>query len=158
MNGGRIIQEGTPREIYYRPRDRFVADFIGESNFVTGLATGDGTDPSLELAGGVRIPIPSAVAGAAELMVRPESVHLSTDSPPAGAAALRGRVVGVSFLGAFTRVTVATPAGPIVAAPPNVQGAPSISLEGLLDEEVSVWWVPADSVITSHGMSREETS
>ena len=34
MNGGRVAQVGTPREIYYRPRDRFVADFIGETNFL----------------------------------------------------------------------------------------------------------------------------
>ena len=34
--GGRVIQVGTPREIYLRPVDRFVADFIGESNFLDG--------------------------------------------------------------------------------------------------------------------------
>ena len=34
MNDGRIQQIGTPSEIYYRPRSRFVADFIGESNFL----------------------------------------------------------------------------------------------------------------------------
>jgi iron(III) transport system ATP-binding protein len=37
MNGGRIIQIGTPREIYERPTDPFVADFIGSSNFLHGL-------------------------------------------------------------------------------------------------------------------------
>ena len=34
MSNGRIQQIGTPSEIYYRPRSRFVADFIGESNFL----------------------------------------------------------------------------------------------------------------------------
>ena len=36
MNHGRILQEGTPEEIYERPRSRFVADFIGQSNFFRG--------------------------------------------------------------------------------------------------------------------------
>jgi ABC-type Fe3+/spermidine/putrescine transport system ATPase subunit len=36
MNNGRVSQEGTPREIYHHPADRFVAGFIGESNFFDG--------------------------------------------------------------------------------------------------------------------------
>ena len=35
MRNGRIEQIGSPREIYLRPRSRFVADFIGESNFIS---------------------------------------------------------------------------------------------------------------------------
>src|SRR5688500_5497141 len=40
MNEGRILQLGTPGEIYERPRNRFVADFIGQTNFLTGNVTG----------------------------------------------------------------------------------------------------------------------
>ena len=36
MNQGRIEQVGSPTEIYRRPRNRFVADFIGETNFIDG--------------------------------------------------------------------------------------------------------------------------
>ncbi len=44
MSGGRVVQVGTPREIYYRPVDRFVADFIGESNFLAGAIRHGGGD------------------------------------------------------------------------------------------------------------------
>jgi iron(III) transport system ATP-binding protein len=40
MNRGRIIQEGTPRHIYHRPANEFVADFIGSTNMLTGSVTG----------------------------------------------------------------------------------------------------------------------
>jgi spermidine/putrescine transport system ATP-binding protein len=42
MNDGRILQEGTPHEIYERPRTRFVADFIGQTNFFEGSVEEDG--------------------------------------------------------------------------------------------------------------------
>jgi iron(III) transport system ATP-binding protein len=40
MNGGRIEQVGSPREVYERPRNQFVADFIGSTNFVRGTVSG----------------------------------------------------------------------------------------------------------------------
>src|SRR6185436_16214078 len=36
MNGGRILREGTPEEVYRQPRVRFVAEFLGQCNFLTG--------------------------------------------------------------------------------------------------------------------------
>src|SRR5580704_3419267 len=41
MNGGRILREGTPEEVYRHPRERFVAEFLGQCNFLTG-AVGTG--------------------------------------------------------------------------------------------------------------------
>lgn len=42
MNQGRVEQVGPPLEIYARPRNRFVADFIGKGNFLVGEAVGPG--------------------------------------------------------------------------------------------------------------------
>src|SRR5262249_61147930 len=39
MNDGRVIQVGTPREIYEQPKNQFVADFVGTTNFITGTVT-----------------------------------------------------------------------------------------------------------------------
>jgi len=151
MSDGRVIQEGTPREVYYRPVDRFVADFIGESNFVAGRTTSDDGRGSIAVPGG-RLPMADGgLDGEVDVMVRPESVRVSAAPPPDGSAALRGRVVGVSFLGSYTRVTVETAAGPIVAAPPTSDGSRSAALDGLLDQEVCVWWLPADSVVMRRG-------
>ncbi|MGH2408279.1 MAG: ABC transporter ATP-binding protein [Candidatus Limnocylindrales bacterium] len=151
MSGGRVMQQGTPREIYYHPLDSFVADFIGESNLMAGIVQANGSGLVFE-AGGSHIPAPAgAVAGPATLLVRPEAVSVGRDAPGNGMATFHGRVLGVSFLGAFTRVTVQTGAGPVVASRPNAEGARSADLDGLLDQEVAVWWSPADCVITRQG-------
>ena len=151
MDRGRVIQEGTPREIYYRPRDTFVADFIGESNFITGTVRDEGSRMVFDVFGASLPPPDGAGVGEATVLVRPEAMAVGPEPAPDGAAALRGRVLGVSFLGSFTRVTVQTPAGPVVAARPNVEGARSANMEGLLDQEVCVWWSPADCVVTRQG-------
>src|SRR5260370_9347420 len=49
MNGGKILQIGTPEEIYERPSARFVADFIGETNLLEATRIGD---PRFRLASG----------------------------------------------------------------------------------------------------------
>jgi spermidine/putrescine transport system ATP-binding protein len=149
MSGGRIVQIGTPRDIYYRPSDRFVADFIGESNFVTGQTeTRDGA-PWLRVADGQELPLSGVAAeGETTIMIRPESVDVGRVAPAGDAATLRGRVAGVSFLGAYTRITVQTAAGPIVASRFHSAGPGSAVFTDLLDQEVCVWWSPADAVVT----------
>ena len=52
MSQGRVVQLGTPREIYYRPVSRFVADFIGESNFLSGSVERDASGSRITLLGG----------------------------------------------------------------------------------------------------------
>jgi putative spermidine/putrescine transport system ATP-binding protein len=81
FNEGRIVQVGAPQELYARPRTRFVADFVGASNVLPPDLT--------ERLGG-----PHAWAS-----LRPEHVRIG-DGP------LTGRVTGVRYLGAATRVTV----------------------------------------------------
>jgi spermidine/putrescine transport system ATP-binding protein len=92
MRDGRIEQIGTPREIYLRPRSRFVADFIGESNF-----------------------FPAGAGRRGVVMVRPESIVLSPGDD--GTGFVRGRVLHRSFLGNCTRVAVACEEceGPVLA-------------------------------------------
>ncbi len=151
MSGGRIAQLGAPRDIYYRPLTRFVADFIGESNFLAGTGEVDasGGSPRLRI-GDATVPGPEELEpGQTTLMIRPESVHVASDEPEGSVARLPGRVIGVSFLGAYTRLTIDTPAGHIVAAPPNVEGSRSAARSELLDQEVWVWWTPSDAVVTS---------
>ncbi len=71
MSAGKLLQVGGPREIYNRPVNRFVADFIGETNFLTGTADGG----LVTLASGDRIAAPSA-SGDVTLAVRPEQVRV----------------------------------------------------------------------------------
>jgi spermidine/putrescine transport system ATP-binding protein len=108
MNDGRIEQLGSPEEVYRRPATRFVADFIGDSNFFT--ATIDGT--VAVLADGSRLPCRGG-GGPATVMVRPEAIRLDGSRP-----SLPGRVVQTSFLGKHVRVAVETSASeaPVIVA------------------------------------------
>ncbi len=85
LEGGRIRQAGTPGELYRRPNSRFVADFMGETNFISGrvvTAAGDGI--RIETALGVFTSSPAADALGADaevaLSIRPESWKLSTQA------------------------------------------------------------------------------
>ena len=119
MNEGRIVQLGTPREIYTRPASVFASDFIGQTNLLRGtvLAT-DGLVVTLEVGAGQRVAAesPSALApgGAATLSVRPEAIRVSRDgaSPPASPG-LSGTVAEIVYLGSSVRVAVAS-AGDLV--------------------------------------------
>jgi iron(III) transport system ATP-binding protein len=97
MHEGRIQQVGAPRDIYERPANRFVADFVGNSNFVDGVVGSAGT---------VRTELGDVRVGGSDLRpeqrvalsVRPEDVELS-ESRPDGDNVWEGRVEQKVFLG-----------------------------------------------------------
>ena len=99
MSEGRILQVGTPREVYDHPAERFVASFIGESNFLAAeilaaeLLAVDGGRARLRLAGGIEavadLPPGPVPAGSVTVAVRPEQVRLeAADAGGAMAASL----------------------------------------------------------------------
>ena len=104
MNEGRIVQVGTPREIYERPCNRFVADFVGATNFVDGSVAGaDGEAGHYRIGtdlGELRAWSGDALGpgGKVTLSVRPEDVELS-ESRPQGANVREGLVEAKVFLG-----------------------------------------------------------
>jgi ABC-type Fe3+/spermidine/putrescine transport system ATPase subunit len=105
MNHGRIVQLGSPREIYYRPADRFVADFVGLANFAPVQVVG----PDRVRLGDVVLAVPGATgSGKATLVVRPETLALTATPPPpdANRPVLRGRVKTSAFLGVIARYWV----------------------------------------------------
>jgi len=141
MNHGRIEQLGAPYEIYRRPASRFVADFIGDANFLDVRLEGD----VAVLADGTRVPCEHRTGlSAGSLMVRPESLHIATaDDAPLGA--VRGRSLQSSFLGTRLRIAVGTRCSdaPLIVA---LHGeAPSSAPAE--DSEVAVWWAPSDAIL-----------
>ena len=106
LDGGRIIQVGTPQEIYEEPTTRFVADFIGETNLLPVDYDGAGT---LTVAGQWKLDV-AEVRGADEAtLARPESVVLAARPErvrldPEGD--LQGIVVETAYLGADIHLTV----------------------------------------------------
>jgi ABC-type Fe3+/spermidine/putrescine transport system ATPase subunit len=104
MNHGRIVQVGTPREIYYHPVDRFVADFVGLANFAPVRVIA----PGRVRLGDREFAVDRAtVAGDATLVVRPETVTLAESALEGdGRPALRGQVKNMAFLGGLARYWV----------------------------------------------------
>jgi len=109
FNDGRIVQVGTPQEIYDRPRTRFVADFVGSSNVL---------EPALTR----RLGGPDAWAS-----LRPEAIRLADPA----AARIEGTVASVRYLGSATRISVEVggaalaalvPAGAVAPAPGEAAG------------------------------------
>jgi iron(III) transport system ATP-binding protein len=98
MNGGRILREGTPEEAYRRPRLRFVAEFLGQCNFLTGAVTAGPVGAILKTAEfGDGIAVPEQHAGPrGTIAIRPEDVEISEAHAFGGAA---GTVLDASYLG-----------------------------------------------------------
>ncbi len=118
MNEGRVLQVGTPVEIYEQPENRFVADFIGETNFLTARVL-DVSEASarVDLGEGVTgegsLPALHTVQKGQEvtLAIRPEKISIHGE-PVAGALAVRVRKV--VYVGNDTRYEVELPSGALI--------------------------------------------
>ena len=117
MNDGLIEHLGTPREIYERPANRFVAGFIGTSNLLTGevsrITDGNAVvvvspDEQVIVPAGERTIAPSSQI---EITVRPEKISISAGRPDSVGSMLRGTVTEVVYLGTSTTFTVRTTTG-----------------------------------------------
>lgn len=138
MRKGAIAQIGTPREIYFAPNSRFVAEFVGAANIVEApLEHGH-----LVLAGGRQpidgdVTLPTVVA-----MIRPESIRL-VDS---GAAPVSGIIDSVSFVGDRQRVVVSGVSGkPLTVDAPNTIKAEIGDRVGLVIAAEAVRLLPAEN-------------
>jgi spermidine/putrescine transport system ATP-binding protein len=138
MRDGRILQMGDPEELYERPVNRFVADFIGTSNFITASVLGtDGssrratvqTSRGLTMGGTVTATGATPAAGDEVIVaVRPERIQVvpaatevSTDN---GWTVIPGRIQQGTYLGDQTEYRIETEAvGELVARRQNAAGA-----------------------------------
>ncbi len=112
MQKGAIAQIGTPREIYFKSKNRFVAEFIGAANIIEAAVESG----HLVLPGG-RQPIGGeASLSAAVAMIRPETIRVVE----AGSAPLSGTIDSVSFIGDRQRMVVSGAAvKPLTVDAPN---------------------------------------
>lgn len=99
MNKGVVAQMGTPEEIYYNPVDEFVADFIGEANFLRGKYIGDDGKYALLDFEGNKLPVPKrkemALGETYSAVLRPEAVKLSDEG------SIKCKVVVSCFMGSY---------------------------------------------------------
>jgi spermidine/putrescine transport system ATP-binding protein len=159
MHDGRIEQDGTPAELYERPRTEFVAGFLGTSNLVRGrVRSRDGVLAEVETHDGALLRVPAAhLNGAADVKVgvRPEKVtlHAAGAETPAGANVLRGRVTVAAFLGvAFQYVIESTGGDELTVVVQNAGDADAASLGP--GREVVLAWAPDHTFVVkedTHG-------
>lgn len=114
FNDGKIVQAGTPHEIYNRPRTRFVADFVGSSNVIAPNAM-------------------KALGGEARwTSLRPEAIRIVSEG------GVEATVRSTSFLGASTKLFVETAVAALTLSLPAGQPAPQSG------ESIRIAWSPAD--------------
>lgn len=162
MKDGRIQQQGDPTELYERPINRFVADFIGTSNFM--LATVQGFDAASRIAtvrgdsglllrGRVTDPDRTLAAGdSVTVASRPERLEVApadaVAEPKAGVTAVQGRVRQGTYLGDQTEYRVDTgEAGELIVRHQNAAGAGGAVGVGPGDPVVVRWHDDANLIL-----------
>ena len=163
MNAGRIEQLGSPRELYEYPATRFVANFIGTSNILTGrlerkgdawALTGLGPDQRVLVTDAGQAPQGQEV----ELAVRPEKMVLrgEHDPPPPDRCALRVTVTEVVYLGTSTQYRTVTDAGTAVAVyRQNASATPGA--EVLTGQVGWLEWPPEHTYVLGGSTKEERT-
>ena len=120
MSDGKLRQVGTPREIYDYPNSRFTAEFIGETNLISGTVIEDAPDSCVIASKELVNPIRSGhgITGPADqdvwVSLRPEDVNLSRSKPTNDFNWEEGKVKEIAYLGSFAVYHVALPSGKII--------------------------------------------
>jgi ABC-type Fe3+/spermidine/putrescine transport system ATPase subunit len=115
MNGGMIVQLGTPEDIYERPQSRFVAQFVGHTNLFDGkVAKIEGSRVTIDSEGtllAATAPASVELGQSVTVVVRYERIGLG-----AGDTTLRGNVAERMFLGGTVRIVISLSSGRLVTA------------------------------------------
>jgi len=152
LRHGRIVQVGTPQELYDRPNCRYTAEFIGASNVLHGRAD-DGLFAGAAGKGALRLP-PAVPDGPMCLVLRPERVRLALEERdvPVGCDSLAGTVEEVTYLGSSRRVQVRTGDGtPLVVHGDVPRGVDALTL----GVRVHAFWQVADVTVVADEPDRE---
>jgi spermidine/putrescine transport system ATP-binding protein len=141
MRSGKLIQVGTPEQIYTRPKDKFVSEFMGEVNVIDVRIDGDGRLVSSAVPGRFVAPVLPAGFTAGHLVVRPEFMRFLV-RPDQAENHLVGRVYNEYALG--SRIQYQVRVGEQVFV---VETLRQQVFAGRLDDEVLIGWNAADSII-----------
>ncbi|QGZ63872.1 ABC transporter ATP-binding protein [Paraburkholderia acidisoli] len=152
MSEGRIVQIGSPGEVYEFPNSRFSAEFIGSTNLFEGKVVEDEPDhiyvesedleARMYVSHGVTGPLGMPVG----ISVRPERVRVTRDKPGAAHNWARGVVTDVAYMGSYSLYHVRLPGGKVVVS--------NLSSSHLMNEGAPAWnddvyvsWSPASGVV-----------
>lgn len=150
MSKGRVLQVGSPKEVYEFPASRFVADFIGNVNLFDGTLSVDEVDRCAVTTALGEMQVGHGISGALgmplTLAVRPEKISIAKQRPAGVDRNLfRGRIKEIAYFGSFNTFIVVTPDGSKVKiTEPN--GSRHDLLDLTWEDKVFFWWDDTDGV------------
>jgi spermidine/putrescine transport system ATP-binding protein len=157
MKDGRIVQQGTPAQLYDEPASRYVADFVGKSYFLPGVLVSAGPRPAARLSNGAAVAGRWPKAGVAHLpsgapvslAVRPELIAMvrpGTGLGSSDAVLIRATVRNRIFLGENTEYLVAAEGlgDLLVMTPKRLEAASGSFAPG---DEAVIGWQPEAALV-----------
>jgi putative spermidine/putrescine transport system ATP-binding protein len=151
MDKGRILQVGTPGELYFKPASLFAATFLGASNILKGTASA--ADTSISLVGGELIKLTAKAnhSGKINILVRPESIRLRLPSQSVDAEnQLSGRLKMTVMLGGTTTHQVELNDGSVITVQELTSGERA---EVAIGSAVKLAWNAASTIVIPDGQS-----
>jgi putrescine transport system ATP-binding protein len=143
MSKGRVLQVGTPEEVYEHPANRFVADFIGNVNLFEGRLSVDEIDRCAAVTGIGEIQVGHGVSGMLNMplaiAVRPEKIEIGKQRPAADRNVFTGKVQEIAYFGSYNTYIVIAEDGSrvrITEANTSRQDLSDITWE----DRVFFWW------------------
>jgi putrescine transport system ATP-binding protein len=151
MDRGRIVQVGTPAEIYEQPNSRYVASFVGDVNLIEGRLAATGPSGSvIDSGAGIKLAASQRVDAAAGatvwLALRPEKLRVATVPPAVSENCVAGRVAEIAYLGNVSVYKVSLDTGLIMKAQlPNLTRV--VERPIATNERVWLSWTPDAGVV-----------
>jgi putrescine transport system ATP-binding protein len=150
MSKGRVLQVGTPEEVYEHPATRFVADFIGNVNLFNGRLSVDEPDHCAAVTGIGEIHVGHGVSGTLNMpvaiAVRPEKMEISKTKPDVDRNLFTGQVKEIAYFGSYNTYIVIASDGTrvrITEANTSRQDLSKITWE----DTVFFWWSDGAGIV-----------
>nr|WP_315465303.1 polyamine ABC transporter ATP-binding protein [uncultured Rhodoferax sp.] len=150
MSKGRVLQVGSPEEVYEHPANRFVADFIGNVNLFEGRLSVDQIDRCAAVTGIGEIQVGHGVSGTLNMpvgiAVRPEKIEISKTRPSVEINVFTGKVKEIAYFGSYnTYIVVATDGTKVKITEANTsrQDLSDITWE----DDVFFWWGDRSGIV-----------
>jgi putrescine transport system ATP-binding protein len=150
MSKGRVLQVGSPKEVYEHPANRFVADFIGNVNLFEGKLSIDETDRCAVQTAIGEIHVGHGVSGALHMpvaiAVRPEKIEISKERPDFAPNLFSGKVKEIAYFGAYNTFIVQVSDGTRVKITEANTSRDDLS-HITWEDDVYFWWSDGAGVV-----------
>jgi putrescine transport system ATP-binding protein len=150
MSKGRVLQVGTPEEIYEHPRNKFVADFIGNVNLFSGSLTVDEPDRCAVTTALGEMHVGHGVSGTLNmpvtLAVRPEKIEVSKTRPDANINVFTGQVKEIAYFGSYNTYIVKASDGSKVKITEANTSRHELS-DITWEDTVFFWWSDSAAIV-----------